>query len=359
MSEQNARYFKRRQRRTRGVGGQLSESDEPDGDEPDDPGDNGDGPPGGGPPGGGPPGGGPPRIKLIVGVPRRLHDKHLRRPRAFLDWQRSGDRRRDPPDGPTPATPAARKKAIPASAEVEPKKPRREARGGPERAQATEGVAFGSHRVLLSGVGGGSDGGSQPDGNQTGSFTCVPRVTGKAGSFACVPQSTSRSGSSACVPQSGKPQRGAKKAQWDVDDSRTGSAPALQGGGKGGDASFQPPKKFKTDERAKTANKRPSTTEGASKRPRRVATPATAKRSTPSAPLTSEETNKRLRAHGVLAKASAWKTVTAKPDLVRKAPLHGRPPDGRDKRARLHQGSSDLQKRDEGTAPLTSTALPS
>ena len=124
MIEQNARHFKRRQRRTRGVGGQLSESDEPDGDDPDDPGDPGDGPPGGGPPGGGPPGG-PPRIKMTAGVPRRLRNKHLRRARAFLDWQRSGDRRRDPPDEPTPATPAIRKKAIPASAEVEPKKARR------------------------------------------------------------------------------------------------------------------------------------------------------------------------------------------------------------------------------------------
>ena len=68
----------------RGVGGQLSESDEPDGDEPEDPDDPGDGPPGGGPPGGGPPGGAPPCVKLLAGVSRRLRRKQLRRACAFL-----------------------------------------------------------------------------------------------------------------------------------------------------------------------------------------------------------------------------------------------------------------------------------
>ena len=67
----------------------------------------------------------PPCVKLLAGVPRRLRRKQLRRTRAFLNGQRDDDPTQDPPDGPTPATPAVRKKAIPASAEVEPKRPRR------------------------------------------------------------------------------------------------------------------------------------------------------------------------------------------------------------------------------------------
>ncbi len=125
MIDQNARFFKRRKRRAWGVGGQLSESDGDGGDDPDGPDDRGDGPPGGGPPGGGPPGGGPPCVKLLAGVPRRLRRKHVRRARAFLDWQRRGGGDRDPPDGPTPLTPAIRRKSVPASAEIEPKRPRR------------------------------------------------------------------------------------------------------------------------------------------------------------------------------------------------------------------------------------------
>ncbi len=125
MIDKNARFFKRRKRRAWGVGGQLSESDGDGGDDPDDPDDRGDGPPGGGPPGGGPPGGGPPCVKLLAGVPRRLRRKHVWRARAFLDWQRRGGGDRDPPDGPTPLTPAIRRKSVPASAEIEPKKPRR------------------------------------------------------------------------------------------------------------------------------------------------------------------------------------------------------------------------------------------
>ena len=115
----------------------------------------------------------------------------------------------------------------------------------------------------------------------------------------------------------------------------------LEDGGRGGDRSVQPLKKIRTDERTKTANERPSTTEGTAKRPRRVATPATAKRSSPSAPPTNEVASKRLRAQGVHDKA----------------PVHGRPPDGSDKRARLQWGSSDSKKRAETTAPTTLAAL--
>ncbi len=65
---------------------------------------------------------------VITRGPTKLSRKQLRRARAFLNWERDGGPTQDSPDGPTPATPAVRKKAIPASAEVEPKRPRRGAR---------------------------------------------------------------------------------------------------------------------------------------------------------------------------------------------------------------------------------------
>ncbi len=219
MITQNARYFKRRRRRARGVGGQMSESDDPDGGGPDEPDDRGDGPPGGGPPGGGPPGGGPPCLKLLAGVPRRLRRKHVRRARAFLDWQSDEDRTQDPPDGPTPLTPAIRRKKIPASAEVEPKKPRRAARETRTRWRPE-------------GEGGADEGPptKRHDLCPTGTFVRVDAVEASVGP---------------------KPKRGEKRAQWETDDDRRGRVAlpwtkndvVADGGGKGGDESSQAPKK--------------------------------------------------------------------------------------------------------------------
>ena len=159
--------------------------------------------------------------------------------------------------------------------------------------------------------------------------------------------------------------KGAKRVQWDVErEDRTGSTSTLTGreiDGPVDGRSDQMLKKAKMSEQTKTVgNERPpASTEGASKRPRRVATPATAKKrpTSPAPSLASEAACKRFRAHGALDKALAWKTAkTAKPDLVRRAPVHGRPPDGNGKRARLQWGSSDLKKREEATAPMASTA---
>ncbi len=186
--------------------------------------------------------------------------------------------------------------------------------------------------------------------------------------FACGPVTVSKPrGPLARVPCPEKQlKKGAKRAQWDVErEDRTGSTPTLSGrevNGPDDGRSDQLLKRAKTSEQTKTVgNKRPpASTEGASKRPRRVATPATAKKrpTPPAPPLASEMAYKRPRAHGALDKALAWKTAkTAKPDLVRRAPVHGRPPDGSDKRARLHWGSSDSKKREETTAPTTPAAL--
>ena len=159
--------------------------------------------------------------------------------------------------------------------------------------------------------------------------------------------------------------KGTKRVQWDSERvDRTGSTPTLVGreiDGVDDGRSDQMLKRAKTSEHLKTEGdvQPPASTDGAPKRPRRIATPATAKKrpTPPAPPLASEAACKRFRAHGALDKALAWKTAkTAKPDLVRRAPVHGRPPDGNGKRARLRWGSSDLRKREEATASMALAA---
>ncbi len=159
--------------------------------------------------------------------------------------------------------------------------------------------------------------------------------------------------------------RGTRRVQWDEErKDRTGETPTPFGREVGGTLDGRHGRilrRGKTSEWPEMGNsERLSTsTEGASKRPRRVATPATAKkRPTPPAPVLASEVDcKRFRAQGGVDKALAWKTAkTAKPNLVRRAPIHGRPPDGNSKRARLRWGSSGLNEREEATMPMAATA---
>ncbi len=166
-----------------------------------------------------------------------------------------------------------------------------------------------------------------------------------------------------------KPQRGVKRAQWDADGDRRGcvALPWLKtdlttgDGGRGGGEDVKAPKKPRNDARTGAAAKRPLPTDGAAKRPRRIATPATAvKRPSASTPLTDGTQVKRPRAHGDVGRASASKVAASKTCLVRQSSLHGRPPpDKLETRTRLICGPGDSKKRDEMTAPLTLTALPS
>ena len=159
--------------------------------------------------------------------------------------------------------------------------------------------------------------------------------------------------------------KGTKRVQWDDErKDRTGDTPTPFGREVDGTVDGRPDqisRRAKMSEQPKmgSSERLSTSTEGASKRPRRVATPATAKkRPTPPAPILASEVDcKRFRAQGGVDKALAWKTAkTAKPNLVRRAPIHGRPPDGNSKRARLRWGSSDLNEREEATMPMAPTA---
>ena len=103
-----------------------------------------------------------------------------------------------------------------------------------------------------------------PNWMQSGYFDRVTQPAGRQKPLSFAPKATD----SARVPRSGMLQRGAKRVQWGAEDDRTRGSPLLEDGGRGGDRSVQPLKKIRTDERTKTAKERPSTTEGAAKRPR-------------------------------------------------------------------------------------------
>ena len=159
--------------------------------------------------------------------------------------------------------------------------------------------------------------------------------------------------------------KGTKRVQWDDErKDRTGDTPTPFGKKVDGTVGGRPDqiqRRAKTSEQPEmgSSERLPASTEGASKRPRRVATPATAKkRPTPPAPVPASEVDcKRFRAQGGIDKALAWKAAkTAKPNLERRAPIHGKPPDGNSKRARLRWGSSDLNEREEATVPMAPTA---
>ncbi len=212
----------------------------------------------------------------------------------------------------------------------------------------------------------------EPNGRDTKQAAAVPtpkqrQPTRKTGLIVGGPVTMSESEEpSVRAPRLEKQQKkGTKRVQWDDErKDRTGNTSTPFGREIDGTVDGRPDqtlKRAKTSEQPKTVgNERlPASTEGAPKRPRRVATPATAKKrpTPPAPPLASEAACKRFRAHGALDKALAWKTAKiAKPDLVRRAPVHGRPPDGNGKRARLRWGSSDLRKREEATVPMASTA---
>ncbi len=289
MIVQNARYFKRRRRRAQGVGDQLSDSDDPDGDEPEDPDDRG---VRWSPPGRGPPGGAPPCVKLLAGVPPTLYRKHVRRARALLDWQRDGDHSQDPPDGQTPLTPAIRRKKIPASAEIEPKKPRRATRETRPRWPPREE----------------DDGDDEP--------TKKPAIC-PAGTFIRNDVAEASGGP--------KPKQGTKRAQWETHGDREGRValpwlktdPATDDGGKSCEKGVQIQNKTRRAEESGAAVKRSLPTDGAAKRPRRIATPATAVKR-PSTLTSSSDGNqsKRLRARSDAGRASTNKAPSNKTGLV-------------------------------------------
>ncbi len=268
-------------------------------------------------------------------MPRRLRRKHVRRARAFLNWQRDNDHSQDPPYGQTPLTPAVRKKKIPASAEVEPKKPRCAVRETQSRWRPREA----------------SDDDDKPTKKRPG--VCP------AGTFV----------QNDAVEASGgpKPKHGTKRAQWETHGDREGHValpwlktdPATDDGGKRCETGVEVSKRPRRAEKSGTAFKRPLPTDGAAKRPRRIATPATAAKR-PCTLTSSPDGNqgKRLRAWSDAGRTSTNKAPSNEASLVRPSPLRGRPPpDKPTKKARTPRSPSDTKRSEVKT--MTPIAKPS
>ena len=156
-----------------------------------------------------------------------------------------------------------------------------------------------------------------------------------------------------------KPKQGTKRAQWETHGDREGRValpwlktdPATDDGGKSCEKGVQIQNKTRRAEESGAAVKRSLPTDGAAKRPRRIATPATAVKR-PSTLTSSSDRNqsKRLRARSDAGRASTNKAPSNKTGLVRPPPSHGRPPpDKLIKRARTLRSPSDSKRRESKT----------